>query len=58
MMPTQLKLFKLETDAGPVYFNDRTRAKHERDVLREAGQEGLKLCRGPDHRKGETFNDG
>ncbi len=52
-----LKLFKLETDTGPVYFNDRRRARYERDALRDAGQNGVNLLRGPDHRKGETFDD-
>ncbi len=55
-MSRQLKLFKLETENGPRYFNDRRRAKHERDRLRGAGQ-NVTVLRGPDHRKGETFSD-
>lgn len=52
-----LRLFKIDVDGKtPVYFNNKRQAKAERDKLREAGHTQVVVMRGPDHRRGESFN--
>lgn len=53
---SHLKLFKIDDGNEPVYFNSKRAAKHKRDTLREEGRTGVVVMRGPDHRKGESFN--
>ena len=53
-----LRLFKIDIDGKtPVYFNNKRQAKAERDKLREEGYADAVVMRGPDHRRGESFND-
>lgn len=53
-----LRLFKIDVDGKtPVYFNNKRQAKAERDKLRDAGHETVVVMRGPDHRRGESFNN-
>lgn len=59
MVVTKLKLFKLiDAEGEPVYFDNKRLAKRKRDELREEMEGDIIIMRGPDHRKGESFNDG
>ena len=51
-----LRLFKVEENGTPVYFNDKRKAKIERDRLIAEGKSAV-VMRGPDHRKGESYNE-
>ena len=53
-----MQLFKIqpETYMAPVFFSDQRRAKIYRETLREEGFKDVVIMRGPDHRRGESFN--
>lgn len=52
-----LKLYKIVDGTGaPIYFAGKRAARHALEGVREVGMEGV-LMRGPDHWKGESFND-
>lgn len=53
---SHLKLFKIDDGNEPVYFNSKRAAKHKRDILHAEGRTDIVVMRGPDHRKGESFN--
>ena len=55
-MKKKLRLFKIEAGADPVYFDSKRVAKHERDKLIDDGKTGIVVMRGPDHKRGESFN--
>jgi hypothetical protein len=50
-----LRLFKIMKGNEAVYFNNKAMAKLERDALIAEGKTAV-VMRGPDHRKGESFN--
>lgn len=50
-----LRLFKVLEGDKPHYFFHKGMAKKFRDALIEAGKSAV-IMRGPDHRKGESFN--
>jgi len=62
----KLRLFKIEVgsytfqgkavDEAVLYFDNKRLAKRERDRLLDDGRTGIVVTRGPDHRKGESFN--
>jgi len=63
----KLRLFKIEVvgsyryegknvDGVVLYFDNKRLAKRERDRLLDDGKTGVVVMRGPDHRRGESFN--
>lgn len=52
-----LRLFKVMDGDAPLYFDSRRAAKAKRDDLRDDGKTA-DVLRGPDHRRGETFDEG
>lgn len=51
-----LKLFKLHPRGGePIYFDNKRLAKRKRDQMIDEGKT-VTVRRGPDHRRGETFD--
>ena len=55
-MKKKLRLFKVEAGGNPVYFENKRLAKRERDRLHDDGKTDIVIMRGPDHRRGESFN--
>lgn len=55
-MKKKLRLFKIEAGGDPVYFDNKRLAKRERDLLHDDGKTDVVVMRGPDHRRGESFN--
>lgn len=55
-MKKNLRLFKIEAGGDPVYFDNKRLAKRERDLMHDQGKTGVVVMRGPDHRRGESFN--
>lgn len=53
-----LKLFKLHLRGSePVYFDNKRLAKRKRDdMAEETPPKQVTVRRGPDHRRGETFD--
>jgi hypothetical protein len=59
IMSKVLKLFKVHPDKSvqPEYFRDKLAAKAKRDKLREDGFPKAAVLRGPDHYRGESFQE-
>ena len=52
-----LRLFKIEDSIEPMYFDNKRLAKRKRDQMAdETPPRTVTVRRGPDHRKGETFD--
>lgn len=52
----KLRLFKIDVGGDPIYFDNRRVAKHKRDQMLDEGGTNISVMRGPDHRRGESFN--
>ncbi len=52
----KLKLFKIESGKMLTYFDNKRLAKRARDQMIEGGASNIVVMRGPDHRRGESFN--
>ncbi len=55
-MKKKLRLFKIEVGGESIYFDNKRLAKRERNRLYDGGKTKVVVMRGPDHRKGESFN--
>ena len=52
-----MNLFKIETqNSGPVFFPNKDEAKDFRLEMQDGGAKNVVIMRGPDHRRGESFN--
>lgn len=50
-----LRLFKIQDGTEALYFDNKRLAKRKRDDMIDEGKT-VTVRRGPDHRKGETFD--
>lgn len=50
-----LRLFKIQDGKKSIYFDNKRLAKRKRDQMIDEGKT-VTVRRGPDHRKGETFD--
>ena len=55
-MKKKFRLFKIEAGDTPVYFDNKRLARRERDLMYDDGKTDVVIMRGPDHRRGESFN--
>lgn len=65
-MKKRLRLFKIEVkpytfqgvavEEAVLYFDNKRLAKRERDRLHDDGKTDIVVMRGPDHKRGESFN--